>query len=138
MGRTHDGEVSAVEVCESQHAEPLGDGYEAGVGAAEGKVAVLVDEVVDALPVGSGERLGDECALGECDVERDLAGSPDLALDQVAGFGYDAGGGDERAVVVFEQRPAGGVVGIAAIGGGLEYPRVDDQPAQERPKPPAS
>ena len=56
VGRADDGEVSVVEGGDALFAVSFGERDETGVGAAETQVGVLDDKVVDALPVGDGER----------------------------------------------------------------------------------
>lgn len=138
MGRAHDAEVATVERGDALGSEPLRHGDGAGVGAAETQIAVPVDELADAAPVGNRERLDNDHAVDDRRVQGDLAVGPDLTIDEVGRVGDDETSGDERAVVVLEQGPAGCVIGVVAVGSGHQHAGVDDEHAQERPKPSAS
>jgi hypothetical protein len=61
----HDAEVAPVEGGDRGEAEPLGDGDQAGVDAAEVLVGVALGQFGDARPVGSGQGLDDELAAGD-------------------------------------------------------------------------
>ncbi len=76
----HDAEVAPVEGGDRGEAEALGDGDQAGVYAAEVLVGVALGQVGDTRPVGSGEGLDDELAVGDRPIQRGFGGGPDLAI----------------------------------------------------------
>ena len=80
MAGPHDAEVAPVEGGDRGEAEPLGDGDQAGVDAAEVLVGVVLGQLGDARPVGSGEGLDDELAVGDRPVQRGFGGGPELAV----------------------------------------------------------
>jgi hypothetical protein len=77
-GGTDDVEVAVVEGGQLGGAEAFSDGDEAGVGAAEGKVGVAVDELGDSGPVVGGEGLDGDLAGGDTAVEGGFCGGAEL------------------------------------------------------------
>ena len=80
MAGPHDAGVAPVERGDRGEAEPLGDGDHGGVDAAEVLVGVLLGQLGDARPVGSGEGFDDELAVGDRPIQRGFGGGPELAV----------------------------------------------------------
>ena len=76
-------------------AEAFSYGNQAGVGSAEWKVLVEVDEISNALPVDRGERFDDEGAVDDRVVERWLGVWAEFSGQQVCRFGHDHCCGDQ-------------------------------------------
>jgi hypothetical protein len=68
--------MAPVEGGDRGEAEPLGDGDQAGVDAAEVLVGVLLSQFGDSRPVGSGELFDDELAVGDRRIQRGSAAGP--------------------------------------------------------------
>ena len=92
-----------------------------GVGSAEGKGGVGLDEVADAFPVVATEGLDPEVTIDDGRIERGFGFGAELAIKQVGGLGDDHGGGDERAGVTVV------VATVALISSGDQHAGVDDQ-----------
>ena len=123
----YDAEVAVVKGADLDGSQAFGDGHQACVGAAQREVGVGVDELGHPGPVAGGECFDGDGAGGDAAVERCFGGRADLTVDQPAGLGDDQGGGDQRPGVLFDEVPAGSVVGVVAVSGGEEDAGIDEE-----------
>jgi hypothetical protein len=99
VGRPHDAEVATVQGGDGVGTQPFGGCGNGGVDRSERQVAISVDELGDAEPVASGNRLDQEITRGDVAEEADLGGGADSGSDEVGHFGDDEGGHDKWTVV---------------------------------------
>ncbi len=124
---TNDTEMAVIQGGDTCGSEAFSDGDEAGVGATEAEILIAVDQLANPLPIRPGQRLACNSLLDDRGVEGDLSYCSDLTVDQMRGFGDHQRGGDQRAVIGFEQVAAGVIVGVITIGGSDQHPGVNDQ-----------
>ena len=74
------------------------------------------------MPISPDQRLDSEGLLDNRGVEGDLPDCSDLTVDQMRGFGDHQLGGDQWAIIGFEQVTAGVIVGVIAIGAATSTP----------------
>jgi hypothetical protein len=74
-------EVALVEGRDRGLVELLSDCNQAGVDAAETLVGVLLGQLGNAIPVGAGELLEDELAIGDRPIQSSFGGWPELAVE---------------------------------------------------------
>jgi hypothetical protein len=115
VGGAQDPEVAMIECCDSSGANAFRDGDQAGMAAAEGQIAVAVNEFTNAFPIVWSERFNMQGAVDDGIVESEFSGGSDLPVDHVCGLSDDHRGRDERPVVGFEEDAAGLVVIVVSI-----------------------
>jgi hypothetical protein len=127
VARRYRTEVSAVERGDPDGLEALGKRHQAGVRSTQREVAVLLDQVLDPLPVVVCQRFHQKCAVDDRVIQRDLGGNAQVPFQQIRRFSDDHRGGDQRSIILLQQIGALPVPRVSAIGRRDQDTGVDDE-----------
>lgn len=127
VSRADDAEVATIERGDRSDAEPLGGSDDRGIDRTQREIAVQRNKLRDPKPVARADGLGGEGAAREVAQEADLRLHSDARTEEVAHFGNDEEGNDERAGMGTQQFETGFVMAVIFVDVGVQRTRVDDE-----------
>ncbi len=133
VGRSHDGEVPAVQGGDLARAQPLGNCYYCGVHGPESEIRLSLDELGGALEVGAANVFDGELSRDEASQELGFHTRPGSSRKKVGHLRDHEVRDDQRLSNLFEPGDALAMVRIIAKSGRDQRSGVDDDRAQTNP-----